>query len=159
MVKAWADAKSVGASVANRLHSEVDSRKGTAAAQVNALSSALEQTAGGLDDTAPAWLKSALDQGVTKIQSLATTLEQKDSRELVNEISNFARQSPGTFLLACGAAGFAAARLFKAGTPSSTQQSASSTEQSADTTPQPMVDATNWQDSTVATNQFEGEPI
>ncbi|MGL5839870.1 MAG: hypothetical protein ACRCY3_15360 [Sphingorhabdus sp.] len=110
-----ADAKGVGASVANRLHSEVDNRKTTGATQVKAVSSALEQTASNLGEDTPNWLKSGLEQGAQQIQKFAQTLEQKDSRQLVNEIGNFARQSPGTFLVACAAVGFAAARVFKAG--------------------------------------------
>ena len=109
------DAKGVGTSAVNRLHSEVDARKGDAATQVKSVSSAIEQARDGLDTNAPAWLKSAFDQGAQQVQKFADTLEQKDSRQLVNEVSDFARGSPGTFLAACAAAGFAAARIFKAG--------------------------------------------
>jgi len=109
------DAKSVGSSAVNRLHSEVDTRKADAATQVKSVSSAIEQAAGGLDANAPTWLKSALEQGAQQVQKFADTLEQKDSRQLVTQVSDFARGSPGTFLAACAAAGFAAARIFKAG--------------------------------------------
>ncbi len=109
------DAKDVGTSAANRLYSEVDARKGDAATQAKSVSSAIGQAAGGLDPNAPAWLKSAFEQGAQQVQKFAETLEQKDSRQLVNDVSDFARNSPGTFLSACAAAGFAAARVFKAG--------------------------------------------
>lgn len=109
------DAKNVGTSAVNRLHSEVDARKGEAATQAKSVSTAIEQAAGGLDPNAPAWLKSAFEQGAEQVQKFAATLEQKDSRQLVNDVSDFARGSPGTFLAACAAAGFAAARIFKAG--------------------------------------------
>ena len=109
------DAKGVGTSAVNRLHSEVDARKGDAASQVKSVSSAIEKARDGLDTDAPAWLKSAFDQGAQQVQKFADTLEQKDSRQLVTEVSDFARGSPGTFLAACAAAGFAAARIFKAG--------------------------------------------
>lgn len=109
------DAKSVGSSAVNRLHSEVDGRKGDAAAQVKSVSSTIQRAAGDLDPNAPTWLKSALEQGAQQIQKFAETLEQKDSRQLVGQISNFARSSPGTFLAASAAIGFAAARIFKAG--------------------------------------------
>jgi len=114
------DAKGVGTSAVNRLHSEVDARKGDAATQVKSVSSAIEQTAGSLDPAAPTWLKSAFEQGAQQVQKFAETLEQKDSRQLVNEVSDFARGSPGTFLAACAAAGFAAARVFKAGSSENT---------------------------------------
>ena len=109
------DAKGVGTSAVNRLHSEVDARKGDAASQVKSVSSAIEKAREGLDTNAPAWLKSAFDQGAQQVQKFADTLEQKDSRQLITEVSDFARGSPGTFLSACAAAGFAAARIFKAG--------------------------------------------
>lgn len=114
------DAKGVGTTAVNRLHSEVDARKSDAATQVKSVSSAIETAADGLDDNAPTWLKSAFEQGAHQVQKLAETLEQKDSRQLVNEISDFARGSPGTFLGACAAAGFAAARMFKAGSSENT---------------------------------------
>ena len=109
------DAKNVGSSAVNRLHSEVDSRKSDAVTQAQSVSTAIEQAADGLDPNAPQWLKSAFQQGAQQIQKFASTLEQKDSRELVNDVSDFARNSPGTFLAACAAVGFAAARVFKAG--------------------------------------------
>lgn len=109
------DAKDVGSSAVNRVHSEVDARKGDAAAQVKSVSSAIEKAGDGLDANAPAWLKSAFEQGAQQVQKFADTLEQKDSRQLVNQVSDFARNSPGTFLAACAAAGFAASRIFKAG--------------------------------------------
>lgn len=109
------DAKNVGSSAVNRLHSEVDSRKTDAAQQVKSVSSAIGQAADGLDDNAPTWLKSAFEQGAQQVSNFASTLEQKDSRQLVNDVTSFARTSPGTFLAACAAAGFAASRVFRAG--------------------------------------------
>ena len=50
------DAKGVGTSAVNRLHSEVEARKGDAATQVVAVSSAIERVAGELDDNAPSGL-------------------------------------------------------------------------------------------------------
>ena len=116
------DAKQLGSTAANRLHSEVDARKGTAADQAKSVSSALERTAGELDEGAPEWLKSAFRQGAQQIQRFADTIEQKDSRQILGEVQSFARERPGTFLAACAAAGFAAARILKAG---SEQQSTS----------------------------------
>jgi ElaB/YqjD/DUF883 family membrane-anchored ribosome-binding protein len=109
------DAKSVGTSALNRLHDEVDTRKGDAAAHVKAVSSTIEQTANNLDDNTPAWIKSALGQGAMKVQQFADTLYSNDSRQLVQQVSTFAKNSPVTFLGACAAVGFAAARVFKAG--------------------------------------------
>ncbi|MDQ3246339.1 MAG: hypothetical protein M3Q52_05520 [Pseudomonadota bacterium] len=114
------DAKQLGSTAVNRVHSEIDARKGTAATQAKSVSSAIDRAAGELDDSAPQWLQSAFRQGAEQVQRFADTIEQKDSRQLVDEISNFARNSPGTFLAGCAAAGFAAARIFKAGADSGT---------------------------------------
>ena len=114
------DAKDVGTTAVNRLHSEVDARKGDAATQVKSVSSAIGQAASGLDANAPTWLKSAFEQGAKQVQNFADTLEQKDSRQIVSDVSDFARNSPGTFLVGCAAAGFAAARIFKAGSSQNT---------------------------------------
>jgi hypothetical protein len=109
------DAQQIGSKAADRLHSEVDARKGTAATQAKSVSKAVQYAAGQLDDSAPAWLRSAFQQGADQIQRFAETLEQKDSRQILDEMQSFARQRPGLFLGACAAAGFAASRVFKAG--------------------------------------------
>lgn len=109
------DAQHLGSTAANRLHSEVDARKGAAISQAQSVSSAIQQTADGLGDNAPTWLKSAFTQGAQKIQQFADSIDQKDSRQLMSEAQDFARNNPGTFLAACAAAGFAAARVLKAG--------------------------------------------
>ena len=109
------DAKQLGSTAADRIHSEVDSRKETAVNQAQSVSSAVRQAAEGLDDSSPEWLKSAFRQGAEQIQRFADTIEQKDSRQMMSEAKDFARNNPGTFLAACAAAGFAAARVLKAG--------------------------------------------
>jgi ElaB/YqjD/DUF883 family membrane-anchored ribosome-binding protein len=109
------DAKQLGNSAANRIHSEVDSRKSDAADQVRSVSTAIQNAAGGLDANAPSWLKSAFQQGAQQVQRFADALDHKDSRQLINEVQDFARERPAMFLGACAAAGFAAARIFKAG--------------------------------------------
>ena len=109
------DAQQLKSAAGDRLHKEVEARKGTAATQAKAVSSAVERTADQLDQDSPEWLRSALQKGATQIQRFADTLEQKDSRQILNEVRTFARDNPGTFLAACAAAGFAASRLVKAG--------------------------------------------
>ena len=109
------DAQQIGSKAANRLHSELDARKGNAAAQAKSVSNAIQTAAGQLDDGAPAWLRSTFQQGAEQIQRFAETLEQKDSRQILTDVQSFARQRPGLFLGACAAVGFAASRVFKAG--------------------------------------------
>jgi hypothetical protein len=109
------DAQQLTFKAANRIHSEVDARKGNAAEHAKSVSDAIQTAAGQLDESAPTWLKSAFQQGADQIQRFADTIEQKDSREILNEVQNFARERPALFLGACAAAGFAAARILKAG--------------------------------------------
>src|SRR4051794_32811663 len=115
------DAKQLGNSAADRIHSEVDRRKETTADQAKSVSSAMQRAAGEMGD-APDWIKSAFRQGAEKMQNFADTLEQTDSRELLRNAQDFARNNPGTFLAACAAAGFAAARILKAGGQQQQQQ-------------------------------------
>ncbi len=114
------DAKQLSATASNRLHSELDARKGTATAQVRSVSSAIGQAAEGLDQDAPQWLRSAFQQGAQKAQMFADSLEQKDSRQIMSDIQDMARSNPGAFIAGCAALGFAAARIFKAGAPDGT---------------------------------------
>lgn len=113
------DAKQLSTTASNRLHTELDARKGTAATQARSVSSAIGQAAEGLDDGAPQWLHSAFQQGAQKAQMFAESLEQKDSRQILGDIQDMARNNPGTFIAACAALGFAAARIFRAGAPDS----------------------------------------
>lgn len=122
------DAKELGSSAKDRIHSEVESRKGTAAQQARSVSSAMQRTAGELDQDAPEWLKSAIRKGADQIQRFADTIEQKDSREILSDVRQFARDNPTTFLAACAAAGFAAARVLKAGGSDDPQRFGSQTQ-------------------------------
>lgn len=107
-------AQQMSKSATNRIHSELDARKGTATDQAKSVSSAIDRAAGELDE-APQWLQSAFRQGATQVRRFADTLEQKDSRQILSDVRNMARENPGTFLAGCAALGFAAARVFKAG--------------------------------------------
>ena len=122
------DAKQMGQTAANRLHSEVDNRKGAAVGQVKSVSSALNNVAGQLDDGAPQWLKSAIQQGAQQVQRFADGIEQKDSRQILNDVQRLARDNPGTFLAACAGIGFVAARVFKAGPSDNFQGQSSQTQ-------------------------------
>lgn len=110
-----ADAQQLTSSASNRIHSELDARKGTAATQVKSVSSAIERASGEFDESTPQWLKSAFEQGASQVRRFADTLEQKDSRQILRDVQTLARDNPGTFLAGCAVLGFAAARIFKAG--------------------------------------------
>lgn len=121
------DAQQIGSSARNRLHSEIDARKGSAADQAKSVSTAINRAAGELDDDSPQWLKSAFQQGADQVRRLADTLEQKDSREIVQDLRTLARDNPGVFLAGCAALGFAASRVFRAGAAEGSPAQASKT--------------------------------
>ena len=122
------DAQKLSSAAGNRIHSELDARKGTAAAQAKSVSTAIGSAADQLDDGAPQWLKSAFQKGAQQVQTFADTLEQKDSREILRSVQDLARSNPGAFLAGCAALGFVAARVLKAGATDTS--SSSSTGQS-----------------------------
>lgn len=106
------DARMVRTTAKQRLHNEVDARKGQAANQAKTLSSALGAAANELSD-GPPWIRSAFEQGAQRVQSLADAVEHKDSRQLAQDVQRFARENTALFLAGCAIAGFAAARIFK----------------------------------------------
>lgn len=111
------DAQTMTASAKQRIHSEVDARKGDAASQAKTLSTALNAAASELDGgSGPVWFRSFFEQASQTLQSLADTIEQKDSRQLSSDAKRLARENPTTFLAGCALAGFAAARVLRAGT-------------------------------------------
>ena len=109
------DTGRVTGAASERLQSEADSRKGQVASQARAVSSALGSAASELGSDTPSWLKSALEQGAKSIEQMAQAVEGKDSRQLVGDVQQFARQRPAGFLTGCALLGFAASRVFKAG--------------------------------------------
>ena len=112
------DAGKLGQIMAQRVASEVDTRKGAAASQAKTLSSALGKAAGELGSEGPGWLRTALERGARSIQHFAETIEQKDAQQLNQQVQRLARDNPGTFLAGCALAGFAAARIMRAGAAS-----------------------------------------
>lgn len=109
-----------------RLTSEADSRKDMVSKQLKSVSSALGAAQSDLsnaDGEAPEWLKSGLRQVATTVEGLADRVQNKSSADLLGEVRSFAQNNPATFLMACAAVGFAAARVFKAGEPDTSAQS------------------------------------
>ncbi len=111
---------------ASTLGDEASARKGQVADSIKQVSSALDAARSDLDDNnAPDWIKSGLRSIATRVGSLADELENKDVSELASGVRSFATQHPSTFLGACAAAGFAAARIFSAGASGSSRQTSS----------------------------------
>lgn len=111
------DAGRLKDSLGARAKQEAESRKGQAAQVAGSASSALDTAARDLRDNpeAPEWMASALQQAARRIESLASHVDGRNIDELGDEVAEFARRNPGTFLAASAAAGFAAARVLRAG--------------------------------------------
>lgn len=122
------DAQKLGGVAGERLTKEAETHKGEIASQARSVSGALEKAAGELsgEDT-PDWLRSSLRQGAETLQRLADTVERKNPGELVDDLNTLGREHPGAFLGACAVAGFAVARVFKAGMSGATGAQGGST--------------------------------
>ncbi|MBI1403117.1 MAG: hypothetical protein GC147_07885 [Porphyrobacter sp.] len=111
------DADRLKDSAGARAKQEAESRKGQAAQVAGSASSALDTAADDLRNNpdAPDWMASALQQASRSIDRMAEHIDGRSVDELGGEVAGFARRSPGTFLAASAAAGFAAARVLRAG--------------------------------------------
>lgn len=120
------DASQLKDTAKSRLTDEADARKGQVAQGMKQVSSALDAARSDLEGSdTPDWLKSGLRRVASAVSGFADELESKDSAQLATNVRSFARDRPGIFLGACTAVGFAAARVFSAGTGSSSGGSSS----------------------------------
>jgi hypothetical protein len=71
-------------------------------------------------------LTSYLDDARQRVQGIADTLEQRGPQGLLDDVTQFARRKPGTFLLIAAVAGFGVGRLVRAGAASESTASSGS---------------------------------
>jgi hypothetical protein len=111
------DAGRLKDSLGARAKQEAESRKGQAAHVAGSASSALNTAAEDLraNPEVPDWMATALQQAARKIESLAGQIEGRSVDQLGQDVTEFARRNPGTFLAASAAVGFAATRVLRAG--------------------------------------------
>ena len=95
-----------------KLAGAVEGRKNAAADLVDNFAQTVqrsgEQFAGQQD-----WIASAIQRGAAELNTLATSLRERDARDLLSEVQSFARQRPAVFIGGALAAGFAIARIGK----------------------------------------------
>lgn len=127
-----ADANRLKDTATNRAKEEADVRKGQATQTAHSASSALRTAADELeqDRNSPEWLSSAARQAAGGIERFAGEIEGRSPEEIGHNVSRFARENPGTFLAASAAAGFAAARFFRAGADHRNETQSSGYDQS-----------------------------
>lgn len=111
------DAAHLRHAVEDRARDEAETRKGQAADALGSASSALNNAADELERNvdAPDWLAAAVKQAAGKIDAMARQIEGRTIDEMGQNVADFARRNPGAFLAASAAAGFAAARVLRAG--------------------------------------------
>jgi hypothetical protein len=111
------DAAHLRHAVEDRARAEAETRKGQAADALGSASSALGNAADELERNAdaPDWLAAAVKQAAGKIDAMASQIEGRTIDEIGQNVADFARKNPGAFLAASAAAGFAAARVLRAG--------------------------------------------
>jgi hypothetical protein len=111
------DAGRLKESLGARAKQEAESRKGQAAHVAGSASSALNTAAEDLraNPEVPDWMATALQQAARKIENLAGQIEGRSIDQLGQDVTEFARRNPATFLAASAAVGFAAARVLRAG--------------------------------------------
>ncbi|MDM7955731.1 hypothetical protein [Blastomonas sp.] len=111
------DAAHLKHAIGDRARQEAQARKGEAANALGSASSALNNAADELQRNAdaPDWLASAVKQAATKIDAMAGQIQGRNIDEIGQNVADFARKNPGAFLAASAAAGFAAARVLRAG--------------------------------------------
>lgn len=102
-------AKSLVDTVGEEVSSQATNQQQRVAASVQSLAKELDGMASGSEESGP--LTELARQAASKGGELATWLEDRQPRDLLEEVKRFARRRPVTFLLICGAAGVVAGRL------------------------------------------------
>ena len=111
------DAERLAASAKQTAENKAEQGRDSTVAAAHSTQSALDKAAEELrkDGDAPDWLASAMSSAGSKIGNLANEIDGKPPGEMVDAVRRYGRQSPGLFMLAAGAAGFAAGRFLRAG--------------------------------------------
>jgi hypothetical protein len=111
------DTAHLGDTLKTRAKQEAETRKGAALGIAGSASGALGKAAEDLRDNpdAPEWMAKGLQQVARQIDRLSADLEGRSVDEMTRDASRLARENPGTFLAIAAAAGFAAARVLRAG--------------------------------------------
>jgi 2-hydroxy-3-keto-5-methylthiopentenyl-1-phosphate phosphatase len=72
-------------------------------------------------------MASVIQQAARKMDDLAAQINERNLDDIGTEVTQFARQNPGTFLTVSAAAGFAAARVLRAGVDKKRREQVDST--------------------------------
>jgi hypothetical protein len=108
-----------------QIESAVSEQKSAGANYIGSIAQAAERAAGEFDQSLPI-AADYIRQASEQIQGVADTVRDKDLRELLGEVENFARKQPALFFGGALILGFAALRFLKSSAPSSPSASVGS---------------------------------
>jgi ElaB/YqjD/DUF883 family membrane-anchored ribosome-binding protein len=109
-------ATSATGQVQDKVQQAVSQQKSAGADYIGSIAQAAQRAAGEFDDAMPQaahYIRQASEQ----IQGVADTVRERDMRDLVGEVENFARQQPTLFFGGAVILGFAALRFLKSSAP------------------------------------------
>ena len=121
-----AQAKGLLDSVTSEVQGQAGAQQQKIAASVHSLSQELTGMASGSAESGP--LTDLAQQAASKGGEIAQWLEDKEPRDVLDEVKAFARRKPVTFLALCGLAGVVAGRLTRGAVAANTNVDSPSTD-------------------------------
>jgi hypothetical protein len=109
--------------VQDKMQQAVTQQKSAGADYIGAIAQAAGRAAGEFEDALPPAAR-YIRQASEQIQGVADVVRQRDVRELVGEVENFARQQPALFFGGAVILGFAVLRFLKSSAPAQQQGAA-----------------------------------
>jgi hypothetical protein len=110
-------AKDMAADATGRVKSAMNDQKTAGADYLGTIAQAVQRAAGEFQSDVPQAAQ-YIRQAAGQIETVANAVRQRDVRELVGEVQEFARRQPTLFFGGAVILGFAALRFFKSSTPS-----------------------------------------
>jgi hypothetical protein len=109
-------AKGIATEAAGKVGTALDQQKAAGANYIGSIAQAAHRAAGEFDEEVPQaarYIRQAADQ----LEGVANAVRERDMRELVDEVQNFARKQPTLFFGGAMLLGFAAIRFLKSSSP------------------------------------------
>jgi hypothetical protein len=109
-------AKDMASDATDRVKSAMTAQKTAGADYLGTIAQAVQRSAGQFDSDVPQAAQ-YIRQAAGQIESVANAVRQRDMRELVGEVQEFARRQPTLFFGGAVVLGFAALRFLKSAAP------------------------------------------
>ena len=109
-------AKDMASEATDKVKSAMMAQKTAGADYLGTIAQAVQRSAGEFDSDVPQAAK-YIRQAAGQIETFADAVRQRDMRELVGEVQEFARRQPTLFFGGAVVLGFAALRFFKSSAP------------------------------------------